>query len=109
MSTINIVTNWYSLSDQAILREIGAGVRRMRLAENLTQHDLAARAGVDRLTLGKLENGHPANLLTLIQLLRALGQLETLSDFEEQPVTSPLQAARLQGKTRQRARGKRAS
>jgi transcriptional regulator with XRE-family HTH domain len=109
MSDINIITNWYQLSDQGVMREIGAAVRRMRLAQNLTQQELAIQAGVDRLTLGKLENGNPSNLLTLIQVLRALGQLETLSDFEEQSVSSPLQAARLQGKPRRRASGKRSS
>jgi transcriptional regulator with XRE-family HTH domain len=103
------ITNWYSLSDQGVVREIGAALRRMRLRQNLTQLDLAERAGIDRLTLGKFENGQPVSLLTFIQILRALGQLETLSDFEEQPVTSPLQAARLQGKPRRRASGKRRS
>lgn len=105
----HIITNWYSLSDQGVIREIGGAIRRMRLGQNLTQQELALRAGVDRMTLGKLENGQGANLLTLIQLLRALGQLETLSDFEEHPVTSPLQAARLQGKPRRRASGRRKS
>jgi len=105
MSEIDNIKNWYSLSDQGIIKEMGAALRRMRLSQNLTQQELASRAGIDRITLGKLENGHAANLLTLIQALRALGQLETLSDFEDQPVTSPLQAAHLQGKPRRRASG----
>jgi len=109
MIPTNTITNWYGLSDPAVVGEIGSAIRRMRLQANLTQQDLASKAGIDRLTLGKFENGSSSNMLTFIQILRALGQLEALSAFEDQPVTSPLQAARLQGKPRQRASGKRST
>jgi transcriptional regulator with XRE-family HTH domain len=109
MSDITIIKSWYALSDPDIVREIGMAIRRMRLQRNMTQQDLAARAGIDRLTVGKLENGNSTSLLTLIQILRTLEQLEKLSGFEDQPVISPLQAARLQGNPRRRASGRRKS
>ena len=95
--------DFYGISDKAILREMGARLRRRRLDKNLSQQVLADMAGLSRTTISDLERGAPAGLLTLIQVLRALGGLEELDAFLPEPGLSPLQLARMKGRERQRA------
>ncbi len=95
--------DYYSMSDRAILREIGRRLRRRRLDRNLTQQALADTAGISRPTVSDIERGAPAGVLTLIQVLRALGGLEELDAFVPDPGLSPLALAKLKGKERQRA------
>lgn len=95
------------MSDQAVLAEIGARLKRRRLDRNLTQQEVADRAGLTRVTVGEFERGSPASLLTLIRILRVLGGLEELETFLPDPGPSPLQLARLQGRQRQRASGRK--
>ena len=64
--------NWYSLSDLAILREIGRSLRQLRLNRNQSQQKVADAAGIDRATLSQIEHGRPTSLLTFVQLLRTL-------------------------------------
>lgn len=45
------------LSAPELVEEIGGRVRRERLRQNLSQHTLAERAGVSRLTVTRLEAG----------------------------------------------------
>ena len=95
--------DYYSMSDKAILREIGHRLRRRRLDRNLTQKVLADTAGLSRTTVSDLERGAPAGVLTLIQVLRALGGLEELDAFVSDPGLSPLELAKLKGRERRRA------
>ncbi len=103
MSLKAIIMNYYSMSDKAILREIGRRLRRRRLDRNLTQQVLADAAGLSRTTVSDLERGTPAGMLTMIQVLRALGGLEELDAFVPDPGFSPLELVRLKGRERQRA------
>lgn len=95
--------NWYNLSDPAIVREIGKNLKQLRLSKNITQSQLAQIAGLDRVTISKLENGRAATLLTFIQLLRALNELDLLNVFNVEPQISPLQVAEMQANYRVRA------
>jgi transcriptional regulator with XRE-family HTH domain len=95
--------DYYSMSDRAILREIGGRLRRRRLDKNLSQQTLADLAGLSRTTVSDLERGAPAGMLTLVQVLRALGGLEELDAFLPDPGLSPLELARMKGRERQRA------
>jgi putative transcriptional regulator len=99
---------YLGMSDQAILAEIGARLKRRRLDRNLTQQEVADRAGLTRVTVGEFERGAPAGLLTLIRILRVLGGLEELESFLPDTGPSPLQLAKLQGRRRQRASRKKA-
>ena len=94
---------WYGKSDRAILREIGARVRRRRLDRNISQQRLAEIAGLNRTTVSEFERGSPPSLLTLVQIQRALDALDELDTFLAEPLPSPLQLARLKGKQRRRA------
>ncbi len=91
------------LSDAAVLEELGQRIARYRLNRNMTQGALATESGVSTPTVQRLENGHSTQASNLIRILRTLQLLENLDALIPEPVISPLQQARLQGKTRQRA------
>lgn len=93
----------YGMSDKAILAEIGRRLKRKRLSRNITQQHLGEIAGLERMTISAIENGNPFDVITLIKFLRALDSLEAIDDLLPDPGISPLQLAKLEGKTRQRA------
>jgi transcriptional regulator with XRE-family HTH domain len=101
------VNSWSNLSDNALFKEIGKKLKQMRLNKNITQDELAKISGLDRTTISQLENGRPATLLTLVQVLRALDKLELLNIFSTEPEISPLEAAKLKRQTRKRASKKK--
>ena len=90
-------------TDIEVLQEIGSRLRAYRLQMNLTQTDLATRAGVARTTICDIEAGKDSQLSTLVKFLRALGRLEDIDAFLPKPSVSPIQLMKLQGKPRQRA------
>jgi len=92
-----------SMSDRAVLREIGRRLRRRRLDRNISQATIAAAAGLNRTTVGQLERDGSASMLTLVQVLRAMASLDELDAFLPDQGPSPLELARHQGKTRRRA------
>ncbi len=103
----NINMNFQSMTDRAILQVLGHAFQQIRLSRNISQEELAAMAGVDRTTIGKLEAGRPATLLTVVQILRALGELDRLGPFKEAHTVSPLQLLAQKKKERQKASGAR--
>jgi len=95
-----------SMTASAYAEEIGERLKQARLNRDLTQADVAARAGVARKTVLNAEKGK-AQLDTLIAILIALDLAEQLDLFIPEQDISPLQLAKLQGKKRQRASGQR--
>jgi transcriptional regulator with XRE-family HTH domain len=95
-----------SMSDKALLELIGSFIREHRMRQNKTQQATADAAGVNRSTLVQLESGGGGNLLSFIQVMRAVGQLEFFSHFEIKEQLSPLALAKIQQAKRQRATGK---
>ena len=93
------------MTDDMIIKAIGKYVRSIRLDRNLTQEQLGDRAGVHRTTIRDLELGKRSTLLTLIQVLRSLDQLQTLKSFKVSKELSPLELAKLEAKERKRASG----
>ncbi len=91
-------------TDNEILKELGGRLRTYRLQLNLSQAELATRAGVGRTTIRDAELGKDSQLSTLVRLLRALGRLGDLDAFLPPPSVSPIQLMKRQGKPRQRAR-----
>jgi transcriptional regulator with XRE-family HTH domain len=82
-----------ALSDSALVKTLGEFIRHHRLEQNKTQSQLAIEAGINRSTLIDFEKGQRANIITFIQLLRALHLLYTLKEFQIRPQLSPLQLA----------------
>lgn len=99
--------NWYSMSDMALAGHIGAFVKHHRLEQNKTQETLALEAGISRSTLSLLERGEAVTLASLIQVLRALDQLQIMEGFVVQETISPLALAKIEQEKRKRARGKK--
>ena len=85
---------WHALSDPAILQTLGEYVHHNRLEQNKTQHEIAMAAGVNRSTLVQVEKGKGGTLLSLIQIIRALGKLDIFESFEAVEQFSPLQLAK---------------
>jgi len=95
------------MTDETIIRELGARLARMRLDKDLTQADLAHEAGVGIRTVQRLEAGTAAPQLTMfIRILRALGIVEHFDLLIPEPIPSPIEQLKLRGKLRQRASGK---
>ena len=95
--------NVSSMSDNAIVETISAFIKHHRLEQNKTQSQLAAESGINRSTLVEFEKGKRANMITFIQLLRALNLLHVLKQFEIQQQLSPIQLAELEQAKRKRA------
>jgi len=98
--------NMETMGDKAILGELGGRLQRERLNRNMTQTELASKAGVSLRSLQYLETGRPCTLASLIKILRGLGNLAALDAFFPEPGLSPVQLARLKGRERQRASGR---
>ncbi len=106
MMTYSDSQNWYSMSDPAIVTELGAYLKQIRLQQNLTQEQLAAKAGLSRSAISEMENGKAAtSLITIIQVLRALQQLHLLDNWKVAGQISPLLMAKIAGNERLRASG----
>ena len=94
---------WSAMSDTALMKNIGSFIRHHRLEQNKTQSLLEEEAGINRSTLSQFENGLSSNLITFIQLLRALKLLPILHVFEVKQQVSPIQLAKLEQSKRIRA------
>lgn len=100
---------WYGRSDPAILGILGNFIQKTRINQNKTQQAVSEAAGINRSTLVSMEKGNGGTLLSLIQVLRALEQLQALEIFDVKPEISPLKLAESQRKYRLRARPKPSS
>ena len=98
--------NWYSLSDTAIIQELGKYLKNERMQRNWTQGQLAERTGLDRSTISQIENGRIATLMSFVQLLRALEKLDILNAFQVNKQVSPLQMLKAEQAQRIRIRNR---
>lgn len=101
------IKNIYKMSDDAIIKAIGKFIRHHRLEQNLSQKDLADKAGINRTTLSDLELGRRCQLLTLIQVLRTLDKLYVFESFEVKEQISPIALTELEMKKRKKAKSKK--
>ncbi len=91
------------MSDDAIVRELGERLTQLRLAQNLTQAQLAAQAGVAKRTVERLEAGAATQLHNFVRICRALNVAGNFDLLVPAPVASPLDLLRLKGERRIRA------
>lgn len=93
-----------------ILRELGARLRVQRLAQALSQRELAHMAGLSLGALRKLETDGQCSLETLIRAVQALGlttELDALFVLKRQSIAQMAQAEAAQ--QRQRAPRRKSS
>lgn len=95
--------------DNLVLRELGERLARTRLEKNLSQADLAKEAGVSKRTVERVEAGEAVKSNSLIRVLRGLGQLAVLDRLVPEPLPSPVERLRMQGRRRRRAGTPRAA
>jgi len=89
--------------DFSILQTLGERISSTRLNRNLSQAELANKAGITRRALQKIESGNDFKMVTLIKILRSLNLLNHLNHFLPPTTISPIQLAKLKGKEKQRA------
>lgn len=92
-----------TLTDEAVLAELGQRLAQQRLLRNWQQHELANEAGLSLRTLSRIEAGEPSQTTNLLRVLRALGLLDNLEALVPPPLPSPMQQLQLQGRQRKRA------
>lgn len=80
----------YSLTDRAILGEIGRKLKEVRLKQNIAQKELAESCGLSTFSISQMEHGHNTSLLSLIMVLRALNRLDVLEDLLQEEPISPV-------------------
>lgn len=90
-------------SHAEICAELGARLRKQRLAQLLSQQELAARAGVSVGTVKTLESTGAVSLDTLVRVAFALGLVDDLSQLFELKVRSIAEMERAERGERQRA------
>lgn len=98
--------NFENMENEEIRKELGRRLQRERLNQDITQANLAERAGISRRTLVAAEKGEGTTLETLIRILRGMDRVARLDQFLPEPPVSPIQLAKLKGKVRQKASGK---
>ena len=90
-------------TDETILSEMGARLASLRLDRNLSQADLAERAGVSKRTVERLESGAVSTQFSsIIRICRALDLIERLDALFPKPVPSPIALLKQRGRERRR-------
>lgn len=87
-------------SNSEIISELGKRYKEYRLFSDLTQKEVAARAGVSVFTISQFEKGeaHNIGLATLLALLRSIGFLEEVEKLL--PSLPELPSQRVKNKSR---------
>lgn len=77
------------LTEQEMYQKITKSLVCKRLALNILQRELAAKAGISVPTLVKLEAGQEVKVLTLFKIMRALGEFNRLNHLIIEEWESP--------------------
>lgn len=78
-----------SLTTPELLHQLGERLRTYRIQENITQQDVAIKAGVAERTVRALERGR-GTVETLVRVIRALNAPDPLSQLVPKPQISPM-------------------
>jgi putative transcriptional regulator len=102
MCKIGDVMELESMSPAAIAEELGNRLKQARLNADLTQAEVALRAGLNRRTILNAEKGKVQleNLVAILVSMNMAGQLNMFLPAQE---ISPIQLAKFKGQERQRA------
>lgn len=92
-----------TMTDNALLEELGRRLERRRLYLQLTQAKLAEQAGVSKRTVERMESGAAAQTLSLIRILRVLDLLQGFDQLVPEIEPRPMDLLKLKGKERRRA------
>jgi transcriptional regulator with XRE-family HTH domain len=76
-------------TDDEICQQIIEGCRLKRIAMEMKQTDLAQKSGLSIATIKGFELGKSVNLMTLIKIMRALGELHRVENLVPELIVSP--------------------
>jgi transcriptional regulator with XRE-family HTH domain len=99
--------DWNSLSNMAIVSEIGKRLKEYRLKRKLSQRELADRAGISLFTIAQIERGKPVSISMLLSVMRVLRLVDNLELLLPEIGPSPIEMMKLKGKMPQRIRTKK--
>ena len=97
-------------TDQEIIAEIASRLRNLRLNDperQMSQQQLADRAGISKSTVARFEQKGEISLIPLIAILRVMKLLPNINQLVPENIAlSPMQVSKLKSKsiTRQRIR-----
>lgn len=72
-------------------KTLGQQIRNLRIIRNLTQSELAERAGVALNAVKRLESGQTSTTKSLVKVLKVLNRTEWLDTLAPQITVNPLQ------------------
>ena len=99
---MGIIMKFENMSPVAIAEELGNRLIQARLTDDLTQAEVASRAGLNRRTILNAEKGK-VQLENLVAILVSMDMADQLNMFLPVQEISPIQLAKLKGQERQRA------
>lgn len=89
------------------IEELGIRLEAYRISRGIKQADLAARAGISRSTLMRLEAGTSGTIDSLVRVLQALDLTDRLRDLVPDAALSPLDPKSETGQRRLRVRDRK--
>ena len=92
--------NLYSLSisNSAIIEEVGKRLKEYRFQRKLTQQELADQAGISLFSVTQVEKGKSVTLTVFLSVLRVLRLLDNFELFIPEIGISPIELLKLKGK-----------
>ena len=78
-----------SLHEKEIIKEISERIKQYRIAQNITQSELADKAMISVGTVHRFENGEDIGFLKLISILKVLGLEGNLDLLVTDPTDRP--------------------
>ena len=94
--------NWNSLSNSAIIEEVGKRLKEYRFQRQQTQQELAEQAGISLFSVTQIEKGKVVTLTVFLSVLRVLRLLDNFELFIPKIGISPIELLKLKGKTPKR-------
>ena len=100
-------TDYNSMSDERLAKILAEYIKHHRIEQNLSQEELAVRAGLSRPTISLMERGKSMSLNSIIKVLRTLNLLYLFDALKISQVVSPIEMLKMQEKQRKHASKKR--
>lgn len=77
------------MTDEEILKKIGAKLKEIRLEANMKQRELSEKSGLSMFSISQIETGHNTSILSLIQVLKVLDRIDMLEPFMKEREIDP--------------------
>ena len=96
-------TDFETASSEVIIDALCRRIDQIRLSRNISQAELAQKAGVSRSTMTRLADGRAISLDSFVRVMRALDLTEHLAALLPDPGVRPIDRLQFDGAGRQRA------